>query len=102
MNAAQVEALRGFERYYAALDRALDAEDCDAIARLVEERTESLSSLVRAFSGGSLPEETRQQVELAESRIRGRVASLHAELMRRLGESRRRQSAASRYAEATR
>lgn len=102
MNATQVDALRSFERYYAALDRALDDEDCDAIARIVEERTESLSSLVRAFSGGTLPDEIRQRVELAESRIRGRIASLHTELMRRLGESRKRQSAASRYAEATR
>lgn len=102
MNATQVEALRGFELYYASLDRALDAEDCDAIARLVEERTESLSSLVRAFSGEDLPDETRQRVELAESRLRGRIASLHTELMRRLGESRRRHSAANRYAEATR
>lgn len=102
MNRIQSEALMGFERYYAALDTALDSEDCDTIAKLVEERTESLGSLIRAFSGDTLPDHVRQRVELSESRIRGRVASLHAELMRRLGETRRRQSAANRYAEATR
>ncbi|HRE88664.1 MAG TPA: hypothetical protein PK095_05935 [Myxococcota bacterium] len=102
MTTDQVAALRDFERYYAALDRALDSEDCDGIARLIEERTESLSSLVRAFSESDMPEPVRQRVELSESRIRGRVASLHAELMLRIGESRRRQTAASRYAEATR
>lgn len=102
MNGLQVDALASFERYYAALDSALDAQDCDAIARIVEERTEALSALVSAFSGDVLPDHVRQRVELSESRVRSRVAALHAELMRDLGDTRRRQTASNRYAEAMR
>jgi hypothetical protein len=102
MNGTQVAALAGFERYYAELDLALDAEDCDAIARLVEERADALSALVSAFAGELLPDHLRQRVELSESRIRGRIAALHAALMRDLGDTRRRQTASARYAEAMR
>jgi len=106
MNAARtagsdrVEALSGFERFYAELDSALDASDCDRILELVDNRAVAVDQLVRAFDGELLPEAVRLRVEFAESRIRGRIVALHADLMRQLGESRRRTMATSRYAEA--
>ncbi len=100
MNAARLDALNGFERFYAELDTALDASDCDRILELVDSRAVAVERLVRAFDGELLPEAVRLRVEFAESRIRGRIVALHADLMRQLGESRRRTMASSRYAEA--
>lgn len=102
MNTIQLDALARFERYYSTLDQALDAEDCDAIASVVDERAGALAEMLDAFSGAAIPDHVRQRVELAESRVRGRLAALHASLLRQLSESRRRQSASSRYAEAMR
>jgi hypothetical protein len=102
MNTVRTDALRRFERFYAELDIALDDNDCDRVLELVEARALALDQLLKAFEGDALPDATRLQVEFAESRIRGRIVALHADLMRQLGESRRRSVASNRYAEVAR
>lgn len=102
MNTPRTDALNRFERFYAELDTALDASDCDHILALVDSRAAAVDQLIKAFDGEQLPEAVRLRVEFTESRIRGRIVALHADLMRQLGESRRRTMASSRYAEAAR
>lgn len=102
MNTNRAEALSRFEGFYAELELALDERDTDRVAVLVEGRASALDRLIRVFEGEPLPDAAKLRVEFAESRIRERMIALHAEIMRELAESRRRQSASNRYAQAAR
>ncbi len=97
-----LEALVRFETFYAMLDLALDREDCEQVAALVEERGKVVQAIVSSFSGSELPAHIRARIEDNERRIHARIVHLYDVILRALTDERRRQVAASRYAEASR
>jgi hypothetical protein len=97
-----LEALVRFETFYAMLDLALDREDCEQVAALVEERGKFVHAVVASFSGGELPANIRARIEENERRVHARIVHLYDTILRALTDERRRQVAASRYAEVSR
>jgi hypothetical protein len=96
------DALVRFERFNDLLEMALDAEDCERVAAVVEARGEAVSALVSAFADTVMPDALRERLERDELRIRGRIVKLYDRTLRALTEERRRQKAATSYAEAAR
>jgi len=102
MNVTQTAALAHFEAFYPAFARALDEEDAELVAELVEEREHALEKLLQAFAGTLLPADVRAHVEGTEAMMHTRLLRFYDQVIVRLAEERRRSWASERYQENTR
>lgn len=95
-------ALAHFESFYAAIGRAIDDEDAERVATLVDQRKAALEALLEAFAGEHLPEPVRAHIEGSEAMVRTRLLRFFDHIIVRLSEERSRSHAAGRYQELSR
>lgn len=95
-------ALAHFESFYLAIGRAIDDEDAERVAALVEERKVALQVLLETFAGAHLPEPVRAHIEGSEAMVRTRLLRFFDHIIVRLSEERTRSLAVTRYQEHSR
>jgi len=99
MNATQAQSLTHFESFYPAFVSAIEDEDAERVAELVEERKDALAQLLEAFAGTLLPETVREHIEGSEALVRTRLLRFFDQIIVRLSEERVRSYAVARYQE---
>lgn len=102
LNPTQQVALRHFDAFYPVLAAALDEEDAERVAELVDARQQAVVELVEAFAHADLPSEVHEHIEGSEAMIHGRLMRFYDTIVLRMNEERLRSFALERYQEAAR
>ncbi len=93
-------ALRRFEAMYERLDEALDAEDAEAVAELVEARGALVDELLATYDAScQVPPALAARIASREHVLRARMAALRGRLHAAMSKQRSRGRAVMRYAQ---